>query len=188
MGINHQPPTTNRQMVDIRLIAALDDDRVIGDSHTNTIPWHLPSDLRHFKALTKGHVVVMGRRTYESIGKALPQRVNLVLTRNHNYQVPGCIRIASLQAALTWAKRFSGTGVPPILYIIGGSAVYEAFLPYASRLELTRVNTKSKGDVRFPDVDWSQWQKTAEKKKQDKKSGLCYVFETWVRRGDDERR
>ncbi len=160
--------------VRIALIVAVDRNGVIGKRSTNTIPWHLPGDLRYFKQRTQGHVVVMGRLTYESIGHPLPNRVNLILTRNANYTAHGCIVVPSVQAALTWAKRFAAN---PTLFVIGGSSVYEAFLPLATQLYLTRVDLDSDGDVRFPEWDASQWVCVSREPKKDTKRGTRYSFE-----------
>jgi dihydrofolate reductase len=107
-------------------------NRVIG--RNNALPWHLPADLKHFKALTLGHPVVMGRRTYESIGKPLPGRRNLVITRNRNFSAPGCEVVASLDAALT------ACGGAAEIFIIGGAELYRESLARAQRLELTDIH------------------------------------------------
>jgi dihydrofolate reductase len=133
------------------LIAALDRGNAIG--RDNQLPWHLPDDLRHFKALTMGQPLLMGRRTAESLGRALPGRLNLVLTRGDAVPFVGMQPVPSLRAALLAA-------VPaPELWVIGGGELYRLCLPYAERLHLTEVDTRiDDGDVFFPRVDPAQWQ------------------------------
>lgn len=171
-------------MREIWLIAALDKRNAIGEQATNSIPWRLPGDLRHFRELTIGHIVVMGRKTYESIGKALPQRTNIVLTRNPTYRAPGCLCLSSISAVFDWFDK--PTNADMKLCIIGGSTVYEAFLPYATQLCLTRVQLDNrKGDIYFPDVDLAEWQRTKLQPNRDKSTSVTYVFETWQRASKD---
>ena len=137
----------------ICLIAALAANRVIG--RNNTLPWHLPADLKRFKALTMGHPVLMGRKTYESIGKPLPGRRNLVITRNHGYSAPGCEVVHSLDAALA-----ACAGAQDI-FIIGGAELYREALPRAQRLEFTEIHAEFEGDASFPQFASDQWRETA---------------------------
>lgn len=132
----------------IAIVAAVSQNGVIG--HNGKIPWHLPADLLVFKHLTMGHAVVMGRKTYESIGKALPGRLNIVLTRERNYLAPGCIIAASANAALSAAKDKE-------VYVIGGGEVYKRFLKVADRMHITFIEQYFEGDAYFPPVDWSEW-------------------------------
>ncbi|NJO13063.1 MAG: dihydrofolate reductase [Gammaproteobacteria bacterium] len=117
----------------------------------NRLPWHLPADLRHFKAVTLGKPLLMGRKTYESIGKALPGRRNLVLTRDAAFAAPGVERVASVADAIALVRG------QPELAVIGGAEVYRLCLPLAQRMYFTRVHASCAGDTRFPDFDWSQW-------------------------------
>lgn len=133
------------------IIAAVADNGVIG--RAGTLPWRLPADLKHFKALTRGHAVVMGRRTYESIGRPLPQRRNYVLTRDDTWSAPGTTRVASLDDAVA-AARDAGEQA---LFVIGGQAVYRDALDRADRLELTRVHAAVEGDAHFPSYDEQAW-------------------------------
>jgi dihydrofolate reductase len=135
------------------LVAALARNRVIG--REGTLPWRLPDDLRRFRALTEGGVVLMGRKTRESIGRALPRRRNLVLSRNPAYRAEGCETVTSLEAALALA----GPETP--LWVIGGGDVYRLALPRADRLELTWVEAEVPGDATFPAFDPSGWRETA---------------------------
>jgi len=131
-------------------VVAMSDNGVIG--RDNGLPWHLPDDLRRFRALTMGHALLMGRRTYEAIGRPLPGRRNLVLTRNPAWQAPGCECLASPAAA------FAAIGDGERLFVIGGAGVYRACWPWVQRLELTEVHATVEGDTRLAGFDRSGWQ------------------------------
>lgn len=133
----------------IYLIAALTYDRVIGRS--GAIPWRLPDEQQYFKRVTMGSPLVMGRKTYESIGRPLPGRHNIILTRNRAYDAPGCTVAPTLPDALAAA------GAAERLFVIGGEAVYRAFFPLADRLYLTWVEAELEGDVYFPAFDRAKW-------------------------------
>lgn len=133
----------------ISLIAAVADNGVIGKD--NRLPWDLPADLHHFKRLTLGKPVLMGRRTYESIGRPLPERINIVLTRDSGFEAAGCVVVHSLEEGLRVAASHAE------LMVIGGAALYARLLPKAERLYLTLVHAAVDGDVRFPEVDLSEW-------------------------------
>ena len=132
----------------VSLIAALAHDNVIGNA--GKLPWRLPDDLARFKRLTMGHSVVMGRRTFESMGKPLAGRRNIVLTMDARLALPGCV-MAHAVADVTEAAG------PDDLFVIGGARVYALFLSLADRLYLTWVEGSFPGDTFFPDVDWNQW-------------------------------
>ncbi len=133
----------------LTIVAALASNGVIG--RDGSLPWHLPDDLRRFKSLTMGRPVLMGRRTFESIGKPLPGRRNLVLTRGDRVLPEGVERVASIPAALALC------GTVPELCVIGGAEVYRQALSLATHLELTMVDTALEGDVYFPQLDAAQW-------------------------------
>lgn len=133
----------------ISLIAALDENGVIGDG--GQIPWRLPADLRYFKRVTMGKPLIMGRKTHESIGRPLPGRKNIVLTRNRDYEAPGCTVVHSMEEALAAA------GDAKEVMVAGGGEVYGQFLPRADRLYLTFVGAAVEGDTRFPPFDPQQW-------------------------------
>ncbi len=137
----------------ISLIAAMAQNRVIGIR--NTLPWRLPEDLKRFKALTMNHHIVMGRKTYDSIGKPLPGRDTVIVTRNADYAVPGCIAVNSLDAALTVSH--GDTEV----FFVGGAELYRQALPIAHRIYLTEIQRVFDGDAFFPEFDNSQWIETA---------------------------
>jgi len=129
----------------ISMIAALATGQVIGVD--NRMPWHLPADLRHFKQVTLGKPVIMGRRTFESIGRPLPGRTNIVLTRDPHWQAAGVLVAHTPEQALELA------GEADEVMVIGGGKVYEQFLPQAQRLYLTHVDFEPRGDTRFPDYE-----------------------------------
>ena len=140
------------------LVAAVGENGVIGNQ--GALPWRLKSDLQHFKRLTVGRPVIMGRRTFESIGRALKDRTNIVLSRDFSLAAPGAVLATSMEAAFAFAVAdASKRGVNEIM-VIGGSDVFEAAMDGADRLEITRVHTSPPGDSYFPDIDMSQWHET----------------------------
>ncbi len=145
-------------MACLSLIAAVAQNGVIG--RDNALPWRLPGDLGYFKRVTMGKPIVMGRKTFASIGRPLPGRSNIVVSRDPGFRAPGCRTVASLQAALELASELAGEGAGEVL-VIGGSQVYAATLPSAQRLYLTEVHAQIEGDAFFPPVDWSQWREVS---------------------------
>ncbi|WP_429038953.1 type 3 dihydrofolate reductase [Aeromonas veronii] len=161
----------------ISMIAAMAHDRVIGKD--NQMPWHMPADLAHFKRVTLGKPVLMGRKTFESIGRPLPGRRNLVISRNPDYQAEGVEVIDSVGAALAL---LAGSDVAELM-VIGGGHLYGQLLPRADRLYLTRIDLAVEGDTRFPAFDDGQWQRIeCESHPADEKNPHPYSFETWQRR------
>jgi dihydrofolate reductase len=139
----------------IVLVAAIGENNVIG--RAGQLPWRLKSDLKHFRALTIGKPVVMGRKTYESIGKPLQGRTNIVLSRDLSLKVPGGVLATSLDAALAIARQDAAKcGVDEIM-VIGGSDVFEATMAMASRLQITHVEAAPEGDALFPPIDPEVW-------------------------------
>lgn len=136
----------------VSLIVAVAENGVIG--RDNRLPWRIPDDLRHFKALTMGKPVIMGRRTHQSIGRPLPGRLNIVLSRDPAFQAPGVCRVGSVEAALAAADR-PGWGEEAM--VIGGAEIYRLFLPLADRLYLTEVHRRVEGDARFPAIAPRAW-------------------------------
>lgn len=183
------------QAVEIALIAALDRDFAIGRG--NALPWSLPDDLKRFKALTLGHPILMGRKTAESLGRALPGRRNLVLTRSGSAPFEGMEAVASIDAALQAiaapvdardadrdvSTEAAGTA-PRTLMVIGGGEVYAQALPLARRLHLTWVDTRVEGaDAWFPRFDASEWTMTdSEAHAADARHALAFRFADYVRR------
>lgn len=133
----------------IYLVAAVAANGIIGQE--GRLPWHLPEDLRHFKRLTFGHPVIMGRRTWESLGKPLPGRDNIVVTGRPGYEAPGAAVASSLEAALALCA------AEPVAYVIGGSRLFADSLPIAAGLVLTEIHRDFPGDVRFPEYDRARW-------------------------------
>lgn len=161
----------------ISMIAAMAHDRVIGKD--NQMPWHLPADLAHFKRVTLGKPVLMGRKTFESIGRPLPGRRNLVISRNPDYQAEGIEVVGSVEAALAL---LAGSSVEELM-VIGGGHLYAEMLPSADCLYLTRIDLVVEGDTRFPVFDDGQWQRVdCESHPADVKNPHPYSFETWQRR------
>jgi dihydrofolate reductase len=143
------------QPVAIVLLAAVADNGVIG--RDNAMPWRLSSDLRRFKSLTLGKPVVMGRRTFESIGKALPGRTNIVLSRDPDFAADGIIAAADLASALAVARGDALRRGAAEIFVIGGTDVFARTMPLADRLEITHVHTRPEGDATFPPIDLQQW-------------------------------
>jgi dihydrofolate reductase len=133
----------------IRIIVAIASNRVIGAA--GHLPWRLPDDMARFKALTMGHPVIMGRATFDSLGKPLSGRTNIVLTRTAGLAAPGCRVVGSRAEALEAA------GSAETLFIIGGASVYQLFLPITDRLSVTWIDRDVEGDTLFPAVDWDAW-------------------------------
>ena len=147
------------------MIVAVANNGVIG--HDNTLPWHLPEDLKRFRSLTMGHHIIMGRKTYESLGRLLPGRTTVVVTRNPSYQVEGALMANSLPQAIALCKG----DVEP--FLIGGEQLYKAGLTYATKLYLTQVDITVEGDAFFPALDLTQWTLIAQETKQSE-NGLRY--------------
>jgi dihydrofolate reductase len=157
----------------ISLIAAVARNGVIGAG--NALPWRLPEDLRRFKALTLGHPVIMGRKTYESIGRPLPGRRNIVVTRNAGFSADGCETAASIEAAID-----ACAGTTDEIFIIGGAQIYAAALPRAERLHLTEVRADFAGDAHFPAFDRGHWRETWRERHRTE-AGLEFDFATYER-------
>ena len=158
----------------LSLIAAVAANGVIGSD--NALPWRLPEDLKRFKALTLGHPVIMGRKTYESIGRPLPGRRNIIVTRNAAYAAEGCETARSLGDALAACN-----GTAEEVFVIGGAQIYAEALPLAQRLYLTEIGRDFPGDARFPEFDRDAWRETA-REKQSTAEGLVFAFAVYDRR------
>ncbi len=157
----------------ISVIAAVSENGVIGNGVK--IPWHIPADFEYFKRVTTGHPVIMGMRTYKSIGRPLPGRKNIILTRDPAAQVEGCVVAGSIEDAIQAA----GEGE---IFFLGGGDVYRQILPRADRLYLTRIHEEVEGDVFFPEVDLKEWR---EVKRQegvvDEKNPIAHTFLVYER-------
>ncbi len=159
-------------MPNINVIVAMARNRVIGINHT--LPWRLPADLQHFKALTMGHHIVMGRKTYESIGKPLPGRTTVIVTRDVHYRVEGCFTAHSIDAAMT------ACGADSEIFFVGGADLYAQVLPRADRLYLTEIQAEYAGDAHFPEFDRGVWREI-ERQENTNPDGLGYHFVTYQR-------
>jgi len=158
----------------VALIAAVASNGVIGAG--NRLPWHLPEDLRHFRALTSGHTVVMGRKTWESIGRPLPNRQNIVVSRQAALRLDGASLAHSLEEALSMADR------PDPVFVIGGEALYRSALPLAAVLYLTEIERDFDGDARFPAFERVAWRETdRESHRPAGGEGFAYHFATYER-------
>ena len=142
-------------MVALAVIVAAAENGVIG--RDNALPWHLPEDLRYFKRVTMGKPIVMGRKTYESIGRPLPGRANIVITRSKGWFAEGVSVVHSLDEALRLAADIARMDGIEELMVIGGAEIYAHAIPRAERLYLTQVHADVKGDALLPDIDWSRW-------------------------------
>jgi dihydrofolate reductase len=145
--------------MNITLVAAIAENGVIGRG--NALPWRLKSDMQHFRALTMGKPVIVGRKTYLSIGKPLPGRTTIVVSRDCAFAAPGIVTAPSLDAALTAARGDAlrrGTGA---IVVAGGAEIYRAAMPLATHLVITEVHQRVDGDTRFPAIDPEQWQESA---------------------------
>jgi dihydrofolate reductase len=155
-------------------IAAMDKNRLIGKD--NQLPWHLPADLAHFKAITTGHPILMGRKTHESIGRPLPNRHNIVLTRDLSYEAEGITIVHSLDEALAACPDDDE------IFIIGGAEIYRLALPRLQRLYLTFIDHAFTGDVYFPAWAANEWQEISrEAHEADEKNAYGYAFVTLER-------
>jgi dihydrofolate reductase len=158
----------------VALIAAVARNGIIGAG--NRLPWHLPEDLRHFRSITSGHTVIMGRKTWESIGKPLPNRQNIVVSRQAGLRLDGAAVAHSLEEALTLAVR------PDPVFIIGGEALYRSALPVATLLYLTEIARDFAGDARFPPFERGEWREIAcEVHEPASRDGFAYHFATYER-------
>ncbi len=160
----------------ISLIAAMAENRVIG--RDNRLPWHLPDDLKRFKRLTTGHTVIMGRKTYEAIGKPLPDRRSIVVTTRpltERASPDSVVAAGSIDEALELAGGVGGVGGEAEVFVAGGEAIYRLTLPQADRLHLTLVHAEIPGDAHFPPLDLSQW-KLIEDERHEANQRHAYAF------------
>ena len=160
----------------ISFIVAMDNHRVIGKE--NQLPWHLPADLKFFKKVTMGHPIIMGRKTYESIGKPLPGRENVIVTRNIEYGSDGCIVLHTVEELLQYAEEKREE-----VFVSGGAELFKAIFPYADRLYITEIDYEFEGDTYFPEFNPSEWVRTShEKGIKDEKNPYDYFFNIYERK------
>lgn len=155
----------------IKLICAVSKNNVIGNN--NKLPWSISEDLKRFRELTSENIIVMGRKTYDSIGRPLPKRENLVLSKNKKLKIENAKVFNTPQEILDfYHKREEEKD----LFIIGGNYIYELFIEYCDYLLITFVDKEYKGDAYFPKIDWTEWELTNEEKKSDDQENLTYFF------------
>lgn len=157
----------------LSLIVAIANNGVIGID--NTLPWHLPEDLKRFKALTMGHHIIMGRKTYDSLGRLLPGRTTVIVTRNADYEVEGALIAHSLEQAIALC------GNDDEVFLIGGAELYRAGLGLSNKLYITEIDLDVAGDAHFPQIDDAQWQETAREAHVSEK-GLKFSYVTYQRK------
>ncbi|WP_310556043.1 dihydrofolate reductase [Flavobacterium sp.] len=159
----------------ITIIAAVGKNNELGKD--NKIIWHLPDDFKRFKALTTGHYIIMGRKTFESFPKPLPNRTHIVISRNHNYQVPdGCFVVNSIEKAIEMCPKNE------TLFIIGGGEIYKQSIEITDTIELTRIHNTFDADAYFPEIDLNKWKLVAsEFHPIDEKHQHSFDFETYKR-------
>lgn len=159
----------------ITMIAAAGENNELGKD--NDLVWHLPNDFKRFKALTTGHHIVMGRKTFESFPKPLPNRVHIVITRNKDYTREGIIVVSSMEEALQKAKD------DPQPFIIGGGEIYELGMSLADKIELTRVHGTFQADTFFPEIPESDWELVqSEYHEKDERHAVAFTYQTFVRK------
>lgn len=155
----------------IAIVVAVADNHVIGKD--NQLIWHLPADLRHFKQKTMGHPMIMGRKTFESIGKPLPGRTTIIVTRQENFQAEGCLVAHSVQEAIDLGRELDKEQVS----IVGGAEIYKQAMPFVDTLYLTRVHHTFDGDTYFPELQEKEWEQVSmERHEPDEKNRYSYSF------------
>jgi len=158
----------------ITIIAAIAENNALGKN--NQLIWHLPADLKRFKEVTNGHHIIMGRKTFESLGKPLPNRTNIIITRNKDYKHEGCIVVHSLEEAIKTADN------DPNPFILGGAEIYKQAMKIADKLDLTFVHQSFEADAFFPEIDLKIWKEIARKDfKADERNAYNYSFLTYIR-------
>jgi len=164
--------------MNISLIVAASENNAIGKG--GKLPWHLPDDLRRFKELTMGHPIIMGRKTHESIGRALPNRRNIVITRQKGLILEGCDVVGSLKEALNAAQ----TPQPLVeVFVIGGGEIYQQALPLANKIYFTRVHAEVNGDTFFPEISKDKWEQVdAERHEADSENPYAFTFLVYEKR------
>lgn len=161
----------------LKILVAFDENRVIGKN--NTLIWHLPADLKRFKTLTTGQVIIMGRKTFESIGKPLPNRTSIVISRQADLQIDGAIIAHSVEEALLKAKSLTREDI----YIVGGAEIYALSLPVADQILATQLHDIFDGDAYFPEISDDTWEVTEkERGVTDEKNAYQYSYITYSRK------
>lgn len=156
-------------------IAAAAENNALGKD--NKLVWHLPNDFKRFKEITSGHYIILGRKTFESFPKPLPNRTHVIITRNKNYKAEGCIIVNSLEEALNKVPKNQDT------YIIGGAEIYKQSIHLSDKIELTRVHTTCEADAFFPEINPLEWKLIFEEMHtKDEKHNFDYTFQTFIKK------
>ena len=157
------------------MIAAVAENNALGKN--NEMVWHLPNDFKRFKSLTSGHHIIMGRKTFESFPKPLPNRTHIIITRQKDYEAEGCLIVSSIEEALKICPKNEDS------YIIGGGEIYKLGLPYADKLDITRVHHTFEADAYFPEIDPEEWELTVfDFNEKDEKHIYNYTYQTFNRK------
>ncbi|WP_316569874.1 dihydrofolate reductase [Neobacillus sp. YIM B06451] len=161
----------------ISFIWAMDKNRVIGNE--NKLPWHLPEDLKFFKRSTMGHPIAMGRKTFESIGRPLPGRENIIITRNPDFSADGCTVMDSIDEFVGYSKKKDEE-----CFVIGGAEIFKEMFPFADKLYITLIHDEFPGDTFFPEFSLDEWELLSfEKGLKDEKNPYDYEFRIYARKG-----
>ena len=167
--------------MNLSVIVAVAENGIVG--RDNALPWHLPADLKYFKKMTLGKPIVMGRKTFESIGRPLPGRTNIVISRNPDFVAQGVFVCASVQDALAVAADVSSRDGGNELMVIGGAAIYSATIPLAECLYITEVHAEVEGDAQLPAIEWGQWQEQSRQRHSASEAGgFDFSFVVYRRR------
>jgi len=159
----------------IILIAAVAENNALGKD--NQLVWHLPNDFKRFKTLTSGHYILMGRKTFESFPRPLPNRTHIIITRQKNYSYEGCLVASSIEKALEMAPKDED------IYVIGGGEIYKQSIDIADKIEITKVHSTFEADTYFPEIDAEKWELVFEKHhKKDEKHNFDFTFQTYLKR------
>ena len=165
----------NSELNMIIMIAAVAENNTLGKD--NELVWHLPNDFKRFKALTSGHHIIMGRKTFESFPKPLPNRKHIIITRQKKYQAEGCIIVESIEEAINICPKDENS------FIIGGGEIYTLGLPYTDKIEITRVHESFEADTYFPEINNKEWKiVSSEFNKKDEKHKYDYTYQTFIRK------
>ncbi|MBB5436853.1 dihydrofolate reductase [Pedobacter sp. AK017] len=159
----------------VSIVVAIAENNAIGKN--NELLWHLPTDLKHFKQLTSGHTIIMGRKTFDSIGKPLPNRRNIVITRSNSLEIPGAEVVNNIDQALALCT------AEKEVFIVGGAEIYRQAMDKTDKIYLTTVHAGFEGDAYFPEIDQKKWEEVDNEPHQpDEKNNLAYTFSTLLRK------
>ena len=173
----------------VSLIVAASENNVIG--RDNDLPWHLPADMQFFREKTKGHPIILGRKNYESIGRPLPGRRNIVVSRDANLEIEGCEVVGSVEEAIVLASKGKVGEVGQVcqvgeVFVIGGGQIYEHAMQFADTIYLTRIHEEVEGDVLFPEIDTAEWELVSQEEHEaDEQHAYAFTFERYERKKEE---